>query len=442
MLPAMRNGELTTLCRARRERALKNIKAPLLLRAAPEVLRNGDVTFGYRQDSNFKYLTGFDEPDSVLVAVPNGRAHKTVLFVRPRNKEREIWDGPRAGVRGAKKDFGADESHPIEDFWEVFGEMAKDWDEIAYGFGGDRSFDAQLLEHFGKRFGNRPRRNQGLPTFVDPRPALHEMRLVKTKEEIDLLARACDITAAGHRVAMAVAEPGMYEYEVQAELEAVFRREGSPRNGYDSIVASGANACILHYVLNKRKIRRGELLLIDAGAEYGHYTSDITRTFPVAGKFSDAQRAVYNVVLRCQKKCVNLCKPGTPVKRLLETSWRELTKGLVELGVLRGKIEKLLEKKAYRPWYMHGLGHWLGMDVHDVGAYETPDGKSLRLEAGMVSTIEPGLYFAKNDKRVPKELRGIGVRIEDDVLVTKSGPDVLTAGVPKEVREIEELTVR
>ncbi|MCA8971372.1 MAG: aminopeptidase P N-terminal domain-containing protein [Planctomycetes bacterium] len=432
---------LASIHAQRRNRLYKALGGtPLLLRAAPEVLRNGDVHFSYRQDSNFKYLTGFDEPESILVCMPTSTGYETHYFVRPRDKEREIWDGPRAGTRGAIREYGADHSYPISEFWDVFGKMAGDIDELAYPLGSDPTFDVQVLRHFGARFTGRPRRNQGLPSFVDPRPALHEMRLIKSSEEVDLMRRAAEISAAGHRVAMSIAEPGMYEFEVQAELEAVFRREGSPRNGYDSIVATGKNACTLHYIANNAKIKKGDLLLIDAGAEYGHYTADITRTFPVAGPFSDAQRAVYEVVLRCQKKCVALCKPGTTVKKLLETSWRELTKGLVELGILKGSIDKLVEKKAFRPWYMHGLGHWLGMDVHDVGAYEDRSGKPMQLAPGMVTTIEPGLYFANNDKKVPKEFRGIGVRIEDDVLVTKNGPDVLTSGVPKEVREIEELT--
>lgn len=432
---------LSSICAQRRDRVFKRLGSmPLLLCAAPEVLRNGDVHYSYRQDSNFTYLTGFEEPEAMLVAIPGSRGYETHLFVRPRDKQREIWDGPRAGVKGAVKHFGVDHAYPIAEFWERFKDLVKDWDEIAYSLGVDPIFDAKLLQHFGTRLTQRPRRNQGLPSFVDPRPALHELRLIKSKEEIELLRRAADISAAGHCVAMSIAEPGMYEYEVQAELEAVFRREGSPRNGYDSIVAAGSNACTLHYVLNNAKIKKGDLLLIDAGAEFGHYTADITRTFPVAGRFSDAQKAVYDVVLRCQKKCVAACKSGTSVQRLLEISWREITKGLVGLGILKGQVDKLIEKKAFRPYYMHGLGHWLGMDVHDVGAYEDRNGKPLKLQAGMVTTVEPGLYFGRNDKSVPKEFRGIGVRIEDDVLVTRGAPDVLSDGVPKEVADVESLT--
>jgi Xaa-Pro aminopeptidase len=446
ILWTMRNGKngnhVAALARARRQKVIDRLQAPLLVRAAPELLRNGDVHYTYRQDSNFHYLTGFDEPEAILLAIPTGKGHKTILFVRPRDKAREIWDGPRAGTRGAVRDLGADEAHEVGKFWEVFAELAKGWDRLAYPLGTDESFDDELLGHFAKRFTGRPRRNEGMPTLVDPRPRLHELRLLKTPEEIAVMQRACDITVAGHRVAMAIARPGMFEYEVQAEIEATFRRDGSPRNGYDSIVASGPNACILHYVKNDRRIRKGELVLVDAGAEFGGYTGDVTRVFPVAGRFTPAQRAVYEVVLRCQKKCVALVRPGTPVRKLLTTSWHELTRGLIELGVLRGKptakrIARYVKQKKYFDWYMHGLGHWLGMDVHDVGAYEHMDGEPIRIEPGMVTTIEPGLYFRANDRRLPAELRGIGVRIEDDVLCTRGGPRVLTAGAPKEVEDVE-----
>lgn len=439
-----RNGRSSDLFAARRQSVLRRLDgAPLLVRAAPEVLRNGDVHYSYRQDSNFQYLTGFDEPESILLAVPRGKTHETILFVRPRDKLREIWDGHRAGVRGAKRDHGADEAYPIHEFWQIFGKRAKQWGALGYSLGDDPDFDRRVISCFSKRLNARPPRNQGLPTLIDPRPVIHEHRLIKSPVEIEWMQKAADITVAGHRVAMAVAEPGMYEYEVQAELEAVFRREGSVRNGYDSIVASGPNACTLHYRKNDRKMRKNELLLIDAGAEYEQYSADVTRTFPIGGRFTDAQRKVYEVVLRCQKACIRACKPGTPVSRLRDISRRELTRGLVELRVLRGgDIKKLVKNEKYKPYYMHGLGHWLGMDVHDVGAYETMDGKPIKLQPGMVTTVEPGLYFARDDRMIPRELRGIGVRIEDDVLITRNGHRVLTEGVPKEVRDVEALTAR
>ena len=433
-----------SITRARRQAILQQLQGmPLLFRAAPEVLRNGDVHYSYRQDSNFHYMTGFDEPEAILLAVPHGKGrHDTILFVRPRDPAREIWDGKRAGATGARRRYGADEAYDIDEFWKVFGDMSKDWDGLAHGLGIDTAFDARLLQHFGRRFKDRPRRNRGLPAFVDPRPDIHARRLIKGPEEIELMAEAARITGEGHRVAMALARPGMMEYELQAELEAVFRKNGSPRVGYDSIVAAGANACTLHYVENDKKIRKGDLVLIDAGAEYGHYSADVTRTFPAGGSFNDPQRAIYNIVLRCQKKCIKAIKPGLPVSKLMEMSQKEILKGLDKLGLLgRGSLENKWKNRAFAKYYMHGLGHWLGMDVHDCGAYQLPDGKPVRLAPGMVTTVEPGIYIPANDKTVPKEFRGIGVRIEDDILVTRNGHRNLTEDIPKEIADIESLTL-
>jgi Xaa-Pro aminopeptidase len=432
-----------THTRARRQAVLKHLQGhPLLFRAAPVVLRNGDVHFSYRQDSSFHYLTGFDEPEAILLAVPEGKdKHKTILFVRPRDPAREIWDGKRAGTTGAKRQYGADEAYPLDDFWRVFADLSKDWDGLAHALSIDTTFDAKLLDHFGRRYKDRPRRNQGLPTLLDPRPAIHAKRLIKTPEEIDLMAEAARITGEGHRVAMALARPGMMEYELQAELEAVFRKNGSPRVGYDSIVATGANACTLHYIENNKKIRKGDLVLIDAGAEFRHYTADVTRTFPAGGAFSAPQKAIYEIVLRCQKKCIKAIKPGLPVSKLIELSQKEILKGLDKLGLLgRGSLESKWKKRAFAKYYMHGLGHWLGMDVHDCGAYQLPDGKPIKMAAGMVTTVEPGIYIPANDKSVPKEFRGIGVRIEDDILVTRNGNRNLTEDIPKEIADVEAFT--
>ena len=425
----------------RRQSVLKGLGgAPLLLRAAPEILRNGDVHYSYRQASSYQYLTGFEEPKAILLAIPNGKRHRTILFVRPKDPLMELWHGKRAGVAGALKHFGADEAIPIGEFWDCFKELSKDWDSIGYSLGEDASFDRQILAQFGTRFTGRPRRNQGLPTFVDPRPVIHALRQIKQKEEIECLDEACRITTKGHKVAMAICRPGMYEYELQAEFEAVFRNEGSPRNGYPSIVASGANACCLHYTANNRKIRKGDLVLLDAGAEFGHYSADVTRTFPASGKFSAAQRAVYQAVLKVQKKCIKAVKPGMQFMKVHALAQLETTKALLDLGLLkRGDVKKLVKKKAYMKYYMHGLGHWLGMDVHDCGAYTHRDGKPVELKPGMVLTVEPGIYIAANDKSVPKEFRGIGIRIEDDVLVTRGGNRVLTEAIPKEVRDVEAL---
>ncbi len=423
---------------SRLAKVLKRLGAPLLLRAAPEVLRNGDVHHPYRQDSDFRWLTGFDEPEALLLAYADasGEPHR-ILFVRPRDPLMETWHGRRAGVRGALKDFGASEAFPVGDFWKVLAERTRDFDRLAFPLFQDPEFDRRLFAFFQKRMQGRPRRNRGQPTYIDPRPVLHEFRQIKDPTELETMREAAAITAAGHLAAMALTEPGMHEYQVQAEMEAVFAHGGSPRVGYPSIVASGNNANTLHYVENRRKMRRGDLLLIDAAAEFGHYSADVTRTFPVGGRFSEAQKAVYKIVLRCQKKCVRAVKPGCTFKRLNETARRELTKGLLELGVLEGRLDRLLAKEAYKPWYMHGIGHWLGMDVHDVGPYEDREGRSLPFRPGMVLTVEPGLYFRAGDRRVPKEFRGIGVRIEDDILVTRNGHENLTAEIPKEIREVE-----
>jgi Xaa-Pro aminopeptidase len=430
---------------ARRQRLCDRLgDGLLLLPTARETLRNGDVHHSYRPDSDFSYLTGFPEPGAMLGAWRTGRGtHESVLFVRPRDKEREIWDGRRFGKAGAKRHFGVDDACSVADMWERIEKLVAAHKTLYWTLGRDPELDARLFRVFAKlRTDNKRRNPPAHPTIVDPRPALHELRLIKETVEIETLVRAAAVTAEAHVHAMRTARPGMTEYEVQAELEEVFRKRGSRRNGYDSIVASGQNACVLHYVDNRRTLRRGDLLLLDAGAEVDGYTADITRTWPVNGTFTEAQRAVYEVVLRAQKAAIRAVKPGRPWDAMHKASLRWITKGLIELGVLRGRLPKLLEKGSCRQWFMHGTSHWLGMDVHDVGAYQDEAGKPIRLRPGMVLTIEPGLYFGATDKRVPKALRGIGVRIEDDVLVTRSGNRVLTAAAPKEVREVEAACAR
>jgi Xaa-Pro aminopeptidase len=429
----------------RRQRLLEALgDGLLLLPTAPHQLRNGDVHHPYRAGSDFWYLTGFPEPDAVLAAWREGRgSHQAVLFVRPRDKTREIWDGRRHGPRGAIKTFGVDGAHPIGELLEKLPELLKPHARLFHTLGADPVFDEGLFKVFARtRLEQRRQNPPAHPAIVDPRPALAEQRVVKDSHEIATLERAADVTAEAHRAAMRAARPGMAEFELQAEIERVFRSHGSPRNGYESIVASGANACILHYVENRRVLRRGDLVLVDAGAETGHYTADITRTWPVDGEFTPAQRAVYEVVLRAQKAAIRAVRPGAPWDAPHRASLREVTRGLVALGVLRGSVAGLVKKGKCRKWFMHGTSHWLGMDVHDAGPYQGVDGKPVRLRPGMVLTVEPGLYFDPHDRSVRKELRGIGVRIEDDVLVTRGGNRVLTAGVPKEVGEIEELCRR
>ncbi len=423
----------------RREKLLRSLGPGLLiLPTAAQFVRNGDVHYEFRPGSDFTYLCGFPEPEAVLLAWRTGKqAHRSVLFVRPRDRAREIWDGKRFGVRGAVREFGVDEAYPISELWERLPGLIQGHTRIFHTLGRDREFDERLVEALKKMAFEARRSNPPAhPVFEDPAPTIADMRLVKERGEIEVLDRSAAITTAGHVAAMRSAKPGMAEFQVQAELEAEFRRMGSRRNGYPSIVASGPNACVLNYNENDRTLRRGELLLLDAGAELDGYTTDVTRTFPVSGTFSDAQRAVYDIVLRAEKAGIRAVKPGAAWNAPHKACLRVLTRGLVDLGLLRGDVKQLIKKQAFRPWFMHGTSHWLGMDVHDVGAYQNGD-KPERFRSGMVLTVEPGLYFDKRDRTVPKELRGIGIRIEDDVLVTRSGHRVLTAAVPKEIADVE-----
>lgn len=433
------------LYRSRRQKILNALGDGLLvLPTAPLLFRNGDVQHAFRPDSDFYYLTGFDEPEAVLVAHRvDRRRHRAMLFLRSRDHEREVWDGPRLGPARARRRLGLDEAHPIAEIYTHLEPVLREHRRLFYRLGVDETMDRALFRLFERNRiadyrGNPP----GHPAIVDPRPTIAVERLVKDRAEIEALETAARITAAGHRQAMEAARPGRMEYEVQAELEAAFRRLGSPRNGYESIVASGPNACILHYVENRRRMRAGDLLLVDAGAESDLYTADITRTFPVSGTFTEEQAAVYRAVLRAQKAAVRAAKPGRPWNAPHEAAVRAIVKGLFDLRLLRGSRERALEKKSYRRWFMHGTSHWLGMDVHDAGGYNDEEGQPRKLAPGMVLTIEPGLYFGPRDRSVPERYRGIGVRIEDDVLVTRSGARVLTDGVPKEIREVEALCSR
>ena len=444
---------------------------------AHEARRNGDVHYEFRQSSDFFFLTGFDEPDAVAVINPAHAKERYVLFVRPRDRETEIWTGHRAGVEGAVATYGADAAYPIDQLDEKLREYLVDRPVVYYRLG-QGAFDGRVTRLIVELRGARARGYPAPVRLEDPGPILHEMRLRRSPAELMRQRRACEISRDAHAEAMRYARPGLYEYQVQAALEFVFRSHGSPRNAYPSIVASGPNACILHYGENTRRMQDGELLLIDAGCEWGYHAADITRTFPVNGRFTAAQRTVYEVVLRAQLAGLEAARPGNRYEAVHEAARRVLTEGLVALGVLPRGVEDSLAMHHYREFYMHGTGHWLGMDVHDVGDYRI--GRASRvLEPGMVFTVEPGLYFdperqtatfylrehsedemwerrfrlgmaaakkleeeekAKAPKVVhpiPKELLGIGVRIEDDVLITADGCEVLTAGTPKTVDEIE-----
>ncbi|HEY8089253.1 MAG TPA: aminopeptidase P N-terminal domain-containing protein, partial [Polyangiaceae bacterium] len=390
--------------------------------AAPVFVRNNDVDHEYRQDSDFFYLTGFDEPESVLVL--DAKDRKVTLFVRPRDRDREVWDGPRAGVDGAKA-LGADEAFVITELEEKLPNFLQNHKRVYYRLGASRRFDDRLLGAIDKVRG-RHRLGATAPVeIVDPGAVLHEMRLRKAPVEIETMRTAARITREAHELAMSRTRPGMFEYEVEALLLDTFRRHGSERPAYGSIVGSGPNACVLHYRKNDRRIDTGELLLIDAGCEYGYYASDVTRTFPVGRAFSREQQAIYELVLHAQMEGIAATRPGATLDEIHKLSVDIITRGLVRFGLLSGEVEKLIETEAYKRFFMHRTSHWLGMDVHDVGAY-FESGKPRRLEPGMVLTVEPGIYISPDDQTVPAEWRGIGVRIEDDVLVTTSAPEVLT----------------
>jgi Xaa-Pro aminopeptidase len=402
--------------------------------AAPVFPRNNDVDHDYRQDSDLYYLTGFDEPQSVLVLTAHDR--KATMFVRPRDPEREVWDGPRAGVDGVKAQFGADESFTIAELAEQLPKLFQNQRRIYYRLGRDRAFDDKVLEAVD-RTRSRARMGVTWPTEItDPGTVLHEMRLIKVREDLDAMRTAAEITKEAHLRAMHEVKPGMHEFEVEALLLETFRRNGSERPAYGSIVGSGANATVLHYRQNKKRMEPGELLLIDAGCEFGYYASDVTRTFPVSGTFNKEQQAIYELVLEAQEQGIALSRKGTTIDQIHKKSVDVITRGLVRLGLLTGEPEKLIEEEAYKPFFMHRTSHWLGMDVHDVGAYYR-DGRARELEPGMVLTVEPGIYISKDNDRVPAEWRGIGVRIEDDILVTDGEPQNLTGSIPKTVPEIE-----
>ena len=409
-----------------------------IIPAAREVTRSHDTEYRFRQDSDFYYLTGFREPDALAVVAP-GREKPFTLFVRPRDREKEIWNGRRAGVEGAKERYGADEAFPVEEFDAKLIELLDGARTLYYRLGGSNpELDQTVIRQLARMRALGWRKVRPPQTIIDPGALIHEMRLIKSADEIALMHRSADIAAEAHREAMRAARPGMNEYEIDALIEYVFRRNGAAAPAYNSIVGSGANATILHYVDNDAELKDGDLLLIDAGAEYEGFASDITRTFPVNGRFDDAQRDIYQLVLDCQEECIRMVKPGVTLEEMHKRSVEILTDGLVRLGLLKGEPEKLIEEGEYKKFYMHRLGHYLGMDVHDAGAYHV-DGQPRPVEPGMVMTVEPGLYIAVDAEDIPDKYRGIGVRIEDDVLVTAEGFDVLTAKAPKQVEEIESL---
>jgi len=411
--------------------------AVAVVHAPPEQLRNGDAHHPYRQSSDLYYLTGFREPEATLVLRPGADQERVVLFVRPRDREREIWDGRRAGVEGAVAGYGADAAYPAGELAERLPALIGNVDDLYHGLGLDPEFDALIGRILAEQRQRERKGQRAARRVVDPREVLHEMRLRKSPDEIALMRKAAAITAEAHRAAMKAAGDGINEHEIAALIDYTFRRRGGAGPGYQSIVGAGDNATILHYVENDQPMRGGDLCLIDAGCEYQFYTADVTRTFPVGGRFGDAQRRCYELVLASQKAAIEMCKPGATIDGIHERVVEILTQGMVDLGLLEGPAADRIADGAYKKFYMHRTSHWLGMDVHDVGNYGAGEASSRPLEPGMVITIEPGLYVARDSEGVPDELRGIGIRIEDDILITPNGHENLTSAAPKEVAEVE-----
>ncbi|MCY4467096.1 MAG: Xaa-Pro aminopeptidase [Thiotrichales bacterium] len=402
---------------------------------APVRTRNRDVDFPYRPDSNFYYLTGFGEPEAVAVLAPGREQGEFVMFCRERDPAAEQWHGTRLGLEGACGRHGADDAFPIGDIDDILPGLLENRTRVFYPMGHFQEFDQRMLAWVARVRGGA-RSSGGLGEFVMLDHLVHEMRLFKSKAEIGVMSKAAEVSAAAHERAMRICRPGMSEYEIEAELLYEFTRAGCRAAAYPSIVAGGSNACTLHYVENSDRLRDRDLLLIDAGAEHDCYASDITRTFPVNGRFSGAQRDVYSVVLAAQEAAIDTVAPGRTFDDVHMAAVQVLVEGLVDLGAIKGRVKRIIEKEKYKRFYMHRTGHWLGMDVHDVGDYRIDD-QSRMLEPGMVMTVEPGLYIRPDDEKAPKRLRGIGIRIEDDVLVTKAGRDVLTSAVPKSIDDIE-----
>ncbi|MBC7197744.1 Xaa-Pro aminopeptidase [Stutzerimonas balearica] len=426
---------------ARRRKTLMEQMGPdsiAILPAAPMYIRNRDVEHVYRQDSDFQYLSGFPEPEAVIALIP-GREHgEYVLFCRERDPERELWDGLRAGQDGAVRDYGADDAFPIGDIDDILPGLIEGRERVYYAIGSNESFDHRLMEWI-KTIRSKARQGAQPPSeFVALDHLLHDLRLYKSAAEVKVMQAAAEISARAHVRAMQAARPGLFEYHLEAELDYEFRKGGAKMPAYGSIVASGRNACILHYRENDQPLKDGDLVLIDAGCEIDCYASDITRTFPVNGRFSAEQKAIYELVLAANEEAFKHIAPGRHWNEAHEATVRVITAGLVELGLLQGEVDALIASEAYKPFYMHRAGHWLGMDVHDVGDYKV-GGVWRELEPGMCMTVEPGIYIAADNQNVERRWRGIGVRIEDDVVVTKTGCQVLTGGVPKRVEEIEAL---
>jgi len=435
---------LQTEYEQRREQLMAKIgTGTAIFHSAPVAVMHNDVEYTFRQDSDFFYLTGFNEPEAVAVLAPHHEEHRFILFVQPKEREKEVWTGYRTGVEAAKEKFGADEAYPIAELHEKLPQYLEKADRIYYHLGRDRAFNNTILTHWQCLMAGYPKRGTGPIAIESTNPILHAMRQVKSAAELELMRQAVAISVDAHNHAREFTKPGRYEYEVQAELEHIFRRRGGMGPAYPSIVASGANSCVLHYIENNRQMQDNELLLIDAGCAYGYYNADITRTFPVGSKFTPEQKTLYEIVLKAQLEAIAQVQPGNPYNSFHDTAVRVLVEGLMDLGLLAGDIEEIIKEEKYKPFYMHRTGHWLGLDVHDAGVYKHGENWQI-LQPGHVVTVEPGLYIGpdvepvEGQPAIDERWRGIGIRIEDDVLVTELGHEILTAAVPKSSEDMEQ----
>ncbi|MFT7463340.1 MAG: Xaa-Pro aminopeptidase [Pseudohongiellaceae bacterium] len=427
-----------TMAAAHRERFMASLEGGVaVFCTGPEQVRSRDTHFKFRPDSDFWYLTAFPEPDAVVVLRPGRDEGRFVLFVRPRDPELETWHGRRAGVLGAAELYGADEAYSIDELDEQLPKLLKGASSLTYSTGHDTAFDTRVLAIL-RQMNERTRDGVLGPVEVrDPAPVLHEMRLHKKTDELELMRRAAAVTDTAHRAAMKTLAPGVREYEIEAVVDGAFRAAGGWGPGYTTICASGDNANVLHYTTNDMEVQDGDLLLLDAGCEIEGYTADVTRTFPANGRFSDAQRELYEVVLAAELAGIEAVRPGNSFNDVHESSLRCLLAGMIELKILSGTVDAAMKSGSYKPWFMHKTSHWLGLDVHDVGLYMNGKGDSRPLAEGMILTVEPGLYFPADDDTAPERYRGIGIRIEDDILVTADGHENLTAAIPKTIAEVE-----
>ena len=429
--------------RQRRKTVMESIgSGTAVFRSAPVAVMHNDVEYAYRQDSDFYYLTGFNEPDAVAVLAPRHEKHHFILFVRPKDPGQETWTGNRAGIAGAIEQYGADEAYEIGELDQKLPQYLEKADSIYYHFGRDQAFNETIIRHWQKLLAALPGKGEGPTAIIDSGTILHPLRMVKSVFEIELMRQAAAISVEAPQAAWDIIRPGRHEYEIQAEIDYVFRRRGGDGPAYPSIVASGPNSCTLHYIDNTRQLQDQDVLVIDAGCAYHFYSADISRTLPVSGRFSPEQRTIYEIVLVAQRQAIAAIRPGRTYQDAFDAAIRTITEGLVDRGLLQGAVDDLIQGGAYKPFFMHRIGHWIGLDVHDCGRYRIGEASHC-FEPGNVVTVEPGIYIGpatqpvEGQPAIDPRWRDIGVRIEDDVLVTADGNEVLTARLPKKLDEVE-----